>query len=211
VPIRNFTASSYVAAQCKNIRLRRGWSQQQLADRLSELLTGPPPEMFEKDDPRRKAAEHRTAPTTPRKWTQTRVAKLERGDLKCVSIDDVLELALGLDAPPLALMTPTLEPQGSDRAKSWSLLRPGPDDTFRVWLGGNIVRWPREVRQWIRGVNPLLHSGAYKTDDEARAGQLFYFVESQPLGEVRLIEEGGDYAKQMRAMRKLLTPAKKAE
>jgi transcriptional regulator with XRE-family HTH domain len=205
VPIRDFTASSYVAAQCKNIRRRRGWSQQRLADRLSELLEGPPPEMFEDDDPRRRGAKIRKS--LPSKWTQSRIAKLERGALKCVSVDDVLELSLGLDVSPLVLMTPALEPQGEDdRAESWSSLRPGQDDTFRVWLGGSIARWPHEVRQWIRGVNPLLRAGDYKTDDEARKGRLFYLVESQPLGEVRLIEEAGAYAERMRAMRALLTP-----
>jgi transcriptional regulator with XRE-family HTH domain len=193
--IRDFTASSYVAAQVKNIRKRRRWSQQHLAERLSDLLTGPPPEMFEGDDPRRARAETRKA--LPRKWTQTRIAKLERGALKCVSVDDVLELALGLDVSPLVLMTPALPPPEEDLTQNWALLRPRPDDTFRVALGG-IASWPHEVRQWIRGVNPLLGPLDYKNDADAAAGRRFYLLESQPLSEWSRIAESGDYAKRVR-------------
>jgi transcriptional regulator with XRE-family HTH domain len=206
VPIKNFPVSDYVAAQVKNIRKRRRWSQQDLADRLSELLAGPPPEIFKEDDERRRSAESRAA--LPRKWTQTRVAKLERGALKRVSVDDVLELALGLDVSPLVLMTPTLEPQ--DKAESWSLLRPGPEDSFRVALGGEAFT-ARDVRQWIRGVNPLLGALAYRTNEDAMAGRLFYFVESQPLSEVDLIKEAGDYTEQILGMRALLSPSEEKD
>jgi transcriptional regulator with XRE-family HTH domain len=208
MPIRHFTASSYVAAQVRNVRKRRRWSQQQLSDRLSALLTGPPPEIFEEGDPRRRQAETRR--TLPRKWTQTRIAKLERGALKCVSVDDVLELALALDVSPLVLMTPALQPESDELGEKWTLLRPQTEDTFKVAIG-NLSWGPRDVRQWIRGVRPLLNRLAYRTDDEAQAGMRFYLLESQPLGEWGLIREAGEYAVQVRESLAFLSPKEQEE
>jgi hypothetical protein len=176
---------------------------------LSELLTGPPPEIFDEEDPRRRRAE--TQKALPRKWTQTRIAKLERGALKRVNVDDVLQLALGLDVSPLVLMTPTLPPHGNDLAENWALLRPSPDDTFRIWLGGNIARWPHDVRQWIRGVKPLLRSGDYRTDDEATAGHRFYLLDSQPFSELQRIADAGDYAKRLIGSLRTMTPIEETD
>lgn len=203
MPVQAFPASRYVAAQTKNIRNRRGWSQQRLADRLTELVTGTPPEIYEEDDPRRRPAEIRAR---QRKWTQSRVAKLERGALKCVGVDDVLELALALDVSPLVLMTPMLEPK--NRQEDWSLLRPEENDVFMVSLGRDtdIAYWPRDVRQWIRGARPLLDAMSYSDDAEAARGQRFYLVDSQPLGEWQLIEQAGEYAGRVRQGLQLLAP-----
>jgi transcriptional regulator with XRE-family HTH domain len=200
--IRDFSAASYVAAQTKNIRRRRRWSQQQLANRLTELLTAPPPENFEPNDPRKREAELRKAATP--KWTQARIAKLERGKLKCVSVDDVFELALGLDVSPLVLMTPALPPQEESDAENWSLLRFEPGDVFRMWFGGELVFWPDQVRHWIRGVKPLLWRAYYKSDDEADAGHRYFLFGSQPLAERGWIDEASEYAAQVAQVQRSL-------
>jgi hypothetical protein len=103
-------------------------------------------------------------------------------------------------------MTPALQPHRDDLGENWKLLRPRPDDTFKVAIG-NLGWWPREVRQWMRGVRPLLDRLAYRTDDEAQAGRRFYLLEAQPLGEWQLIREAGEYASQVRDSLALLSPS----
>jgi transcriptional regulator with XRE-family HTH domain len=200
VPIRYVSAESFVAVQTRNLRERRGWSQQRLAERLNTLLADdPPPEMFQKDDLRRARAEtaRRRRLTTSGKWTQKRIDKLERGTLR-IKVDDLLELALALDVSPLALITPMAAPQGEAREQRWKYLRPRPGDVFQVWLGGNIARSPSDVRQWVRGVRPLLHLGDYETDDEAAAGRRFYLIEMQGREEWQLIEKAAEEARRAR-------------
>ena len=153
--------------------------------------------MFQDDDPRRREAEIRKS-LSP-KWTQTRLAKLERGALKCVSVDDVFELALALDVSPVVLMTPALPPEGDDRAEYWSLLRPAPDDLFSVSLGGQISRWPQDVRDWIRGYKPLLTRRAYRTEKDAAEGQRFYWRGLTSLGDLERFEKAMEQAQRARA------------
>jgi transcriptional regulator with XRE-family HTH domain len=201
--IRAFPASTYVAAQTKNIRKQRRWSQQRLADRLNELVTGTPPEIYEEDDKRRRRAVVRAR---KRRWTQSRVAKLERGGLK-PSVDDLLELALALDVSPLVLLTPMLEPK--DTEENWALLSPEKNDVFKLLLGedSDIAYWPRDVRRWIRGAKPLLSRSGYRTDADAMAGIHFYAVDSQP-GESRLSSELQDDAKEGDELRRKWRPLK---
>jgi transcriptional regulator with XRE-family HTH domain len=172
VTIRNFTAASYVAAQTRNLRLRRGWSQQKLADRLNELLTDRPEwvEQLEEGDPRKPKPGSRGAP--PR-WTQTRIYKLEGEKLR-VTVDDLLELALALDVSPLCLLTPTPAPSADEAGERWSSLSPRTDDVLKVAIGLKASYWPQNVRDWVRGARPLLHLGDYRTDDDAVAGHRFY-------------------------------------
>jgi transcriptional regulator with XRE-family HTH domain len=120
-------------------------------------------------------------------WDQTKIHKLERGKLKRVLVDDVFELALALDVSPLYLMTPLESHDEKGNA-------------YKVWLGGRISRWPRDVRSWIRGVRPLLHRGEYLDDEAAGSGRRFYLVESQPLFEWHRIAESGNYAKRVAGM-----------
>jgi transcriptional regulator with XRE-family HTH domain len=117
-------------------------------------------------------------------WSQTKINKLERGRLTRVLVDDVIELALALDVSPLYLLTPTSahDEQGN---------------TFKVWLGGKVDHWPREVRQWIRGVRPILNLGDYRSDEEAQRGQRFYLLESPPPSEWDQLAKVGQYAKRM--------------
>jgi transcriptional regulator with XRE-family HTH domain len=117
-------------------------------------------------------------------WSQTKIHKLEAGKLTRVLVDDVFELALALDVSPLYLLTPL---DGHDEA----------GNTFKVWLGGKVDHWPWVVRQWIRGVRPILGLGDYRSDDEARSGQRFYLLESQPFSEWKRIEECGKQARRI--------------
>jgi transcriptional regulator with XRE-family HTH domain len=117
-------------------------------------------------------------------WNQTKIHKLETGKLKRVLVDDVFELALALDVSPLYLLTPLA---GFDDE----------ENALMVALGGKVVRGPREVRQWIRGVRPILGLGDYRDDEAARSGQRFYLVESQPLSELQLIAESGKRARRL--------------
>lgn len=154
VPPRAFTPSSYAGRQVRHFRVRRGWSQKRLADRLSELgATG---------------------------WSQTKIHKLEQ-DKQQVLVDDLCALALALDVSPLYLLTPL---EGFDED----------ENALMVGVGGKVLRWPRDVRQWVRGVRPLLGLVDYPDDEEARSGQRFYLVESQPLSELQLIAESGKRA-----------------
>jgi len=169
MPIRNITPSSYVGPQVLKFRKQRGWTQQQLVDRLRELgakQTG---------------------------WTQTKVHKLEVGKLTRVLVDDVFELAIALDVTPIYLLTPL---EGHDEQ----------GNTFKVWLGGKVDHWPREVRQWIRGVQPILGLGDYRSDEEAQRGQRFYLLESQSFSEWEQIVKAGEYAKRMRGFAMALSP-----
>jgi transcriptional regulator with XRE-family HTH domain len=117
-------------------------------------------------------------------WSQTKINKLERGRLTRVLVDDVFELALALDVSPLYLLTPL---EGFDER----------DNALKVWLGGKVARWPREVRQWVRGVRPILGLDDYHDDEAARSGQRFYLLESQPLSELLLIAESGKRARKV--------------
>jgi transcriptional regulator with XRE-family HTH domain len=174
MPPRLITPSSYVGPQVRKWRDRRGWSQQDLASRLVELGM------------------------TNTGWSQTKIHKLEAGKLTRVLVDDVFELAVALDVSPLYLLTPL---EGHDEE----------GNAFKVWLGGrgehkdedggrvtvSLSRWPREVRQWIRGVRPILSAGDYADDEAARSGQRFFLLESQPLSEWHLIAESARYAKRV--------------
>jgi transcriptional regulator with XRE-family HTH domain len=127
-------------------------------------------------------------------WSQTKINKLERGRLTRVLVDDVFELALALDVSPLYLLTPT---QPFDEE----------ENAFKVWLGGRVAHWPSEVRQWIRGVRPILSLGDYPSDEEAERGHRFYVLESPPASEWSQIEKAGEYAKRMSGLRVALQPA----
>jgi transcriptional regulator with XRE-family HTH domain len=117
-------------------------------------------------------------------WSQTKINKLERGKLTRVLVDDVFELALALDVSPLYLLTPT---QPFDEQ----------ENALKVWLGGQVARWPREVRQWIRGARPILSLADYRSDEEAERGHRFYLLESPPTSEWDQLVKAGEYAKRM--------------
>ena len=108
-------------------------------------------------------------------WSQTKIHKLEQ-DKQQVLVDDLFALALALDVSPLYLLTPL---EGFDDR----------DNALKVVLGGKVARWPRDVRQWIRGVRPILGRGDYGGDEAAADGRRFYLLGSQPLSEWALIAE----------------------
>jgi transcriptional regulator with XRE-family HTH domain len=117
-------------------------------------------------------------------WSQTKVNKLERGRLTRVLVDDVFELALALDVSPLYLLTPT---EAFDEQ----------ENAYKVLVGGQVAAWPREVRQWIRGVRPILGLSLYRSDEDAREGHNFYLLRSQPHSEWNQLVKTGEIAKQM--------------
>jgi transcriptional regulator with XRE-family HTH domain len=117
-------------------------------------------------------------------WSQTKITKIEQ-DKQQVLVDDLFALALALDVSPLYLLTP----------------RPGYDEEDNALMvaidGGKVARWPRDVRQWIRGVRPLLNRGDYRDDDAAAEGRRFYLLGSQPLSEWHLIAESEKQARRI--------------
>jgi transcriptional regulator with XRE-family HTH domain len=131
-------------------------------------------------------------------WNQTKVHKLETGKLKRVLVDDVFELALALDVSPLYLLTPT---EAFDEQ----------ENAYKVWLGGQIASWPVVVRQWIRGVRPILSLVDYRSDEEAREGHNFYLLRSQPHSEWNQLVKAGEYAKQMAGVAFALSPTEGEE
>jgi hypothetical protein len=158
--LRERTVSDFVGLEVRALRKRRNWTQQQLVDRLDELGI--------------------------RGWTQAKVAKLEKGRIKRVLVDDVFELALALDVSPIYLLTPTFADKG--------------DDVFKVWLGGGVSHWPQTVRDWIRGERAVLGLVDYKTVDEAKTGHRFYFFDGRPMGDWRFPEQNQEVAQLVRDM-----------
>jgi transcriptional regulator with XRE-family HTH domain len=67
-------------------------------------------------------------------WRQSKVAKLEKGEVKRVSLDEVLALAAALGVQLSHLLTP---------------------DEGDVEIAGKVIRPAREVRHWLRGFAPL--------------------------------------------------------
>jgi transcriptional regulator with XRE-family HTH domain len=131
-------------------------------------------------------------------WSQPKIHKLESGKLTRVLVDDVFELAAALDVSPLYLLTP-LEPFDER------------DNALKVWIGGRLSFWPRDVRQWVRGVRPLLNAGDYPDDGAAGRGQRFYLLESQPLSEWLLLAKIGDYAGRVIGSIETLTPTQEGD
>jgi transcriptional regulator with XRE-family HTH domain len=198
-PVEAYRPSELVGLNVRKWRERRNWSQQRLVDRLDELLTESPPWAEDlwrarQEDPSRPKDSRERKPGVKKAsstWNQAKIARLEAGKLRKVRLEDVFELALALDVSPLYLMAAG---QGEDGRQ------------LRVFLAPTIVRWPQEVRQWIRGVKPLLPSGAYKDNDDAVVGRRFYLIDSQGLGEWRLIEDAARYGKRVRQSLRLLVP-----
>lgn len=144
---------------------------------------------------------HPIVPDEPRKrkWSQTRLAKVERGE-QTPTLEDVFELSLALDVSPLHLIASTWWTEGPVALR---VTRPLSDGKAQDFL-------PADVRQWIRGVKPLLQWGDYQTDEDWTTGQRFYLV-SQSLGEWRRIKEAGEYADQVRQSLAVLASSKEAD
>jgi transcriptional regulator with XRE-family HTH domain len=99
-----------VAAQVKTAREHKRWKQSDLAARLVELgFTG---------------------------WRQSKVAKLENGDTKRLSVEELVALAAALGVQPIHLLTPA-------------------DDEALVEVAPKLTLSALATRQWLRGVAPL--------------------------------------------------------
>jgi transcriptional regulator with XRE-family HTH domain len=128
-------------------------------------------------------------------WSEVKVHRLETGKRQKVSLEDLFELAIALDVSPLQLIVP----HGDEAAHT------------KVWIGGKVDRWSHQVKQWVRGVQPLLGRLDYKSDEAAATGHRFYLLDSQSLGEWDLIKRAGEYADQVRQSLELLGPRDEEE
>jgi transcriptional regulator with XRE-family HTH domain len=113
------TASEYVGDQVLKARKSKGWTQADLAAHLVEL-----------GDP---------------SWRQTKVAKIEKGAVRRIPLDDVLALAAALDVQVPHL----LAPDGAEIAVA-PKLNLSPDD-FRAWLRGTKPLGPGADRSYFAG------------------------------------------------------------
>lgn len=130
--------SEFVGPQVRVLRKRRDWLQEDLAKRLEELgFSG---------------------------WRQSKVAKIESGQAKRLTLDEVFELAVALDVTPLYLFTP-------DRGRDEQ------GEAIGVQLGPKISRSIPHVREWVRGQLPLFDP----TEEPAAAR--FYLAGSVPIEE----------------------------
>ena len=144
------TPSQVVGAQVRALRRKREWSQTKLAERLDEL--GSPG------------------------WRQSKITRIERGQLARLPLEDVFELAAALDVSPTYLLAPS------------SVWNEKGDKPLMIRIGPRIARWPQEVRKWIDREQPILKASNYKTNEEAKAGAQFFYFDSRPLGEWQVDE-----------------------
>jgi hypothetical protein len=103
-----------------------------------------------------------------------------------------------VDVSPLYLLAPTV---GFDED----------ENAFKVWLGGKVSHWPGEVRQWMRGVRPILGSQWYRSDEAASEGWRFYLLGSQPWSEWRRIQEAGKKADEIMGTALTFAPSEDAD
>ena len=125
------TASAHFGAALANQRDRRGFTQQQLADRLADLYDPDPPPL-----------------------TRNAIAKIEAGR-RGVSLDNWLALAAALDVPPLLLIAPL----DADRLEVTPRHRIHPDLAMR-WLTGmdplsTTQHKTTNASHWARLAEPL--------------------------------------------------------
>ena len=171
---------------------------------MNELLTDTPQwavDLYEarQKDPSRPVDSRERRPrihgTEPSTWNQPKIARLERGKLRRVSIEEVFELALALDVSPLYLMA---DAKGEE------------DVPLRIRLSPTKFAWPQELRSWIRGARPI--STAYRTDADAMAGIHFYAVESQAWGELQQdAKKGEELRRKWRPLKDMLKETDDAE
>jgi transcriptional regulator with XRE-family HTH domain len=121
-------ASEYVGDQVFTARKSKGWTQADLAARLVDLgFAG---------------------------WRQTKVAKIEKGVVARIPLDDVLALAAALDVQIPHL----LAPDGPEIAIAPKLKR-SPED-FRAWLRGQQPLSPGADRTYFAG--PLVPDSEWR-------------------------------------------------
>jgi transcriptional regulator with XRE-family HTH domain len=74
-------------------------------------------------------------------WRQSKVAKIENGEVKRLALDDVLALAAALGVQPIHLITPT-------------------EDEALVEVAPKLTVPAVTARGWLRGVAPISEDGA---------------------------------------------------
>lgn len=121
--------SEYVGKRVELARKDRQWRQSDLAERLAELgFTG---------------------------WRQSKIAKIENGETKRISLEDVLALALALGVKVPYLLSPA-------------------GDEGKVEVAPKLACSAPDFRGWLSGYRPLIaedertfYLGALAPDDEA--------------------------------------------
>jgi hypothetical protein len=124
-----------------------------------------------------------------------KLLRIESGQRQKIYLEDLAELALALDVSPLQLIVPH-----GDEAQQ-----------VHVTVGGEVDRTASDVKQWFRGVKPLLPRIQYPTDEDATSGHRFYLIDSQSLGEWGLIAESGKYASRIQRSLEVLEESTSGE
>ena len=118
--------------------------------------------------------------------------RIETGKREKVTLEDLFELAAALDVSPLQLVVP----HGDDAELKRVL----------VWVVGEHDFHADRVKQWVRGVQPLLLPSDYASHDEAAKAQRFYLADTQPRHAWALIAEADKFAGRIRNSLSLLEP-----
>jgi transcriptional regulator with XRE-family HTH domain len=108
--------SRALAEQLRKARKERGWSQEELVARLKKIGASG--------------------------WRQSKVTKIERGEVKRITLDEAVELALALGVRPARLFASEMDVALTDT------LSVAPMD-FRAWLQGSLPPDGGEEAEWI--------------------------------------------------------------
>jgi transcriptional regulator with XRE-family HTH domain len=115
----------YIGEQVKTARKGRGWLQSDLASRLNELGFA--------------------------NWRQSKVAKLENGEMKRIALDDVLALAVALAVQPQYLLSPTDDDPEAEGDVRLTLKVTLPATQFRQWLRGELPLFGEDGKNYFAG------------------------------------------------------------
>jgi transcriptional regulator with XRE-family HTH domain len=132
---------------------------------------------------------------TGRSWDQVKVLRIESGQRQKIYLEDLAELALALDVSPLQLIVP----HGDDAAQ------------VHVTVGGAVDRRASDVKQWFRGVKPLLGRNDHRTNEEAVDGHRFYWAGATTIGELTRLEDAVKQARRARASLSFFEPGDEGE
>jgi transcriptional regulator with XRE-family HTH domain len=108
--------SQALGEQLRRARRERGWRQEDLVARLGEIGASG--------------------------WRQSKVAKIERGEVKRITLDEALELAIALGVRPARLFSTDAGVAVTDETIVTS-------EGFRAWLQGRLPPSEGEESEWV--------------------------------------------------------------